>query len=187
MSDSLNIDVNLPPMLVSEIAECGFYPQLVAETVAMGLGGREPLDHLVQHEATFAGHELHRHMTVLVRTETQLIIVHIDEGEGARKDALATVETVALRAVDSVVVTRALGDPEHGTGLNEAWLTIVWGAARRVDLGPAACEDPNCDADHGYTGVMQPDDITVRMSPKADGDNASRLVAFGSRLQSVVG
>lgn len=181
-----SIEATLPATLVEEIAECGFYPSLVNESVVMGLAGREALDYLVQHEATFAGHELHRHMTVLVLTQGQLIIVHIDEGEGARSEALATVETVALRAIDSVVVTRAMTDPEHRAGLNEAWLTIVWGAARRVDLGPAACEDPNCEADHGYTGVIQPDDITVRMSPKADGDNARRLVAFGSRLQAAV-
>jgi hypothetical protein len=177
----------LPAVLAAEIAECGFYPNLVAETVAMGLGGREALDHLVQHEATFASGELHRHLTVLVRTERQLLICHIDEGEGGRTDALATSEVVALRAVSSVVVTRALSDPEKLTGLTEAWLSIVWGAARRVDLGPAACEDPHCDADHGYTGVVQPDDITVRMSPQADGDNARKLVAFGLRLQGVVG
>ena len=183
----VNTNSVLPGDLVDEIVACGFYPNLVVQSVTMGLGGREALDHLVQHEATFAGHELHRHMTVLLRTESQLVIVHIDEGEGSRSGALASVENVALRAIDSVVVTRSLADPENGDNLTEAWLTIVWGAARRVDLGPAACEDPNCDADHGYTGVMQPDDITVRMSPQADGDNARKLVAFGLRLQGVVG
>lgn len=177
----------LPSQLIAEIAECGFYPSLVAETVLMGIGGRPVLDYLVQHEATFAGRELHRHMTVLLLTEHQLLICHIDEGgEGARPEALATSEVVALRAIDSVVLTRALKDPEKRSGLNEAWLTIVWGAARRLDLGPATCEDPACEADHGYTGVLQPDDITVRMSPAADGDNAGRLVEFGARLQQVI-
>lgn len=177
----------LPADLAAEIAQSGFYPNLVAESVSLGLGGREVLDHLVQHEATFAGRELHRHITVLVRTEAQLLLVHIDEAEGNRNAALATTEIVALRAIDSVVLTRSMSDPENLSGLNEAWLSIVWGAARRVDLGPAACEDPNCDADHGYTGVIQPDDITVRMSPQADGDNARKLIAFGLRLQGAIG
>lgn len=177
----------LPADLAAEIAQSGFYPNLVAESVALGLGGREVLDHLVQHEATFSGRELHRHITVLVRTVGQLLLVHIDEGEGGRNDALATTEVVALRAIDSVVLTRSLTDPENLTGLSEAWLSIVWGAARRVDLGPAACEDPNCEADHGYTGVIQPDDITVRMSPQADGDNARKLIGFGLRLQGAIG
>lgn len=153
----------------------------------MGLGGAEVLDHLVQHEATFAGTVLHRHITVLVRTAAQLLLVHIDEGEGKGSQAIATTEVVALRAIDSVVLTRSLTDPENLSGLSEAWLSIVWGAARRVDLGPAACEDPTCDADHGFTGVIQPDDITVRMSPQADGDNARRLIGFGLRLQAAIG
>ena len=187
MSQPTDLPTVLPSDLMAEIAECGFYPRLVAETVALGLGGRPVLDHLVQHEATFAGHELHRHLTVLVRTEKQLLICHIDEGEGGRTEALATTEIVALRAIDSVVLTRALQDPAERGGLHEAWLSVVWGAARRVDLGPAGCEDPTCEADHGYTGVVQPDDITVRMSSQVDGDNTRRLVAFGLRLQGAVG
>lgn len=62
------------------------------------------------------------------------------------------------------------------------------GAASRIDLGPAVCEDPSCDADHGYTGTISPDDISIRISRDGDGaTNASRLVEFGSLLQSVVG
>lgn len=187
MTQPVDFTSAIPAELAAEIAECGFYPRLVAESVAMGLLGREVLDFLVQHEATFAGRELHRHLSVLVLTERQLLICHIDEGEGGRTDALATVEVVALRAITSVVLTRALSDPEGGSGLTEAWLSIVWGAARRVDVGPSACEDPTCEADHGFTGVVQPDDITVRMSPQADGDKARKLIAFGVRLQEAIG
>lgn len=187
MSQPTNLNSTLPAELVTEIQTCGFYPTLVTETVDLGLAGQEVLDHLVQHEATFAGHELHRHLTVLVRTEKLLIIFHIDEGEGGRPEALSTIEAVALRAIDSVVVTRSMADPEQSASLSEAWLSIVWGAARRLDLGPAACEDPTCEADHGYTGVIAPDDIIVRMSSQADGDNTRRLVAFGLRLQGAVG
>lgn len=187
MTQPVDITSAIPAELSAEISECGFYPRLVAESVAMGLGQERALDFLVQHEATFAGRELHRHLSVLVLTQRQLLICHIDEGESGDAEAMATTEVVALRAITSVVVTRALRDPEGGSGLSEAWLSIVWGAARRVDLGPSACEDPSCEADHGYTGVIQPDDITVRMSPQADGDNARKLVAFGARLQGAVG
>ena len=173
MPESVESVKTLPPRLMAEIAECSFYPSLVAETVGLGLGERLALRIL--------------NPLMLVRTERQLLICHIDEGEGNRTEAVATTEIVALRAIDSVVLTRALQDPENRSGLSEAWLTIVWGAARRVDLGPAGCDDPACEADHGYSGVIQPDDLTVRMSPQADGDNARRLVAFGTRLQAVVG
>ena len=53
--------------------------------------------------------------------------------------------------------------------LSEAWVSIVWGAARRLDLGPAACEDPTCEADHGYTGTLAGDDYNLRISAAAEG------------------
>ncbi len=33
-------------------------------------------------------------------------------------------------------------------------MTVGWGGINRIDLEPAACADPDCDADHGYTGVL---------------------------------
>ena len=45
---------------------------------------------------------------------------------------------------------------------------------RRIDLEQAGCADPECEADHGYTGTMVGDDLTVRMSAAADGDGPGR-------------
>src|SRR2546422_947456 len=39
----------------------------------------------------------------------------------------------------------------------------------RIDLEPAVCADPNCEADHGYTGSVAADDISLRISAAADG------------------
>jgi hypothetical protein len=48
----------------------------------------------------------------------------------------------------------------------------------------ATCTDPQCEADHGYTGTLVGDDLTVRMSAAADGqDRVARLVRFASSLQ----
>jgi hypothetical protein len=55
---------------------------------------------------------------------------------------------------------------------------------RRIDLELATCSDPQCEADHGYTGTLVSDDLTVRMSAAADGaDRVTRLVRFASSLQ----
>ncbi|GAB3926036.1 hypothetical protein GCM10027613_39750 [Microlunatus endophyticus] len=55
---------------------------------------------------------------------------------------------------------------------------------RRLDLEPAGCADPNCEADHGYTGNLVADDLTIRMSPAGNGaDRVARLVRFSSDLQ----
>jgi hypothetical protein len=61
---------------------------------------------------------------------------------------------------------------------------VGWGAVRRIDLELATCSDPQCEADHGYTGTLVGDDLTVRMSVAADGpDRVARLMRFASSLQ----
>lgn len=181
----------LPANLIPEIRECGFYPRFVCATLQAAVGVREVQGYLVHHEATFVGANILRHMNVMVLTDKHLVICHADEGDpGSSGDAMATAEIVALRSISSVAITQSVRDPEGSDGpvIVEAWLAIAWGAASRIDLGPAVCEDPSCDADHGYTGTISPDDISIRISRDGDGaTNASRLVEFGSLLQSVVG
>jgi hypothetical protein len=56
----------------------------------------------------------------------------------------------------------------------------------RVELEPATCGDPECEADHGYTGSMTADDFSIRVSSAADGRDAVRdVLAFASALSSV--
>lgn len=137
----------LPPDLVAEVAECGFYPELICDTIAAGLGDCAALGHLVHHEATFAGGEIQRHMTVLVLTERQLLVCHTDDGDNGIPDrALTSSEVVALRAIDSVVVTRSVSHPESFPAavsqVVETWLTLVWGANTRLDSGPRGLRGP---------------------------------------------
>jgi hypothetical protein len=67
----------------------------------------------------------------------------------------------------------------------EAVLTIGWGGVSRIDLEPAGCSDPQCDADHGYTGVVAGDDFSLRVSRAADGaDAVSGLLAFAESLSA---
>ena len=64
-------------------------------------------------------------------------------------------------------------------------ITVGWGAVNRIDLEPAHCGDPQCDADHGYTGTSSNDDFTVRIS-EADGeDSVLQALAFAATLSAV--
>mgnify|MGYP007001774679 CR=1 FL=1 len=143
MPESVEIVNSLPPQLLAEIAECGFYPSLVAETVALGLGQRELLDFLVQHEATFAGHELHRHMTVLVRTARQLLICHIDEGEGAQTEAVATAEDKHRRAYVEQQERIARLEAAANEARNKASAVLNAIAAAETMRGLGRKEDPS--------------------------------------------
>ncbi|MFV0429636.1 MAG: DUF5998 family protein [Arachnia sp.] len=179
----------VPAALGEQIADGRFYPELVKDTIVQALGEQPVVGFLVHHEPTFSGHEVQRHMTVLVLTQRVLLICHTDDGDPDR--ALSTAEVVTLRSIDSVIVTRSLNHPERypaGAELAETWLSIAWGGARRLDLGPAECEDPTCEAEHGYTGMLVPNDITLRMSPAGDGASPTqRLLDFGALLQQRIG
>jgi hypothetical protein len=66
----------------------------------------------------------------------------------------------------------------------EAVVTIGWGGVSRIDLEPAGCQDPECEADHGYTGTVSGDDITVRLSADAEGEGAVRAAVDFARMLS---
>lgn len=176
--------------LRADIQRSGYYPELVAEALETALGSEEPTSYVVHHEATFDRDELRRHITVLVLTPTRLIVGHVDEhaGEGSSAATLASASTEAVRLeqVDSVVVTRVVSDPAHhrpGSPAAEVVLTIGWGAVSRIDLEPASCGDPSCEADHGYTGTASNDDLSVRVSEAADGsDVVARVLEFARVL-----
>ncbi|MEX0427739.1 DUF5998 family protein [Nocardioides sp. DS6] len=176
--------------LRTEIERTGYYPDVVTDGVASAVAGEQVVSFFVHHEPTFEHDEVRRHLSVLVLTPTRLILAHTDEHAG--DDLLpepytsTSTEAVRLDSVASVVVTRMIANPTSGPGRPaEAVLTIGWGGVSRVDLEPATCSDPNCEADHGYTGVLSSDDFSLRVSAAADGPDAvSRLLAFAESLSS---
>lgn len=180
----------LPDALAGQIHKCGFYPELVCQTVAASVGRQEVISHVVHHEATFTGQDVQRHMTVLVLTDRQLVINHTDDGDqGQEGRVLTSSEVVPLRALQSAAVIQSIDHPERAGGtLVETWLTLAWGGNRRLELGPGACDDPECMAEHGTSGILAPNDLTVRMSPAGDGlASTSQLIRFGALIQERIG
>jgi len=185
----------LPEALRAQLVRSGYYPDLMADVVATAVG-EEPVEaHLVHAETTFDTESLRRHATVLVLTASRLVVAHADEhppeeGSGTPGEtwATASTEAVARDRITSVVLSHVVARPhEHRTGTPpvELSLTIGWGAMSRVDLEPASCADPDCDADHGYTGTITSDDVVVRVSAAAEGRAAvDDAVAFARALSS---
>ena len=183
-------DADVSHDLRQAIHRTGYYPEVVADGVFAAAGGEEVLAYFVHHETTFDHEEVRRHLTALLLTPTRLVIAHTDEHPG--DDMLpepytsTTTEAVTLTSIRTVVVTRMIANPTAGVAPPaEAVLTIGWGGVGRVDLEPAACSDPNCDADHGYTGTIAGDDYTLRVSAAAEGaDAVSALLAFSDALSA---
>jgi hypothetical protein len=176
--------------LRAAIDRTGYYPEIVSDGVFSAVAGEDVASFYVHHEPTFERDEVRRHLTVAVLTPSRLVLAHTDEHPG--DDLLpepytsTSSEAIALSAVRSVVVTRMVANPTSGPApAAEAVLTIGWGGVGRIDLEPADCSDPQCEADHGYTGVLAPDDFSLRVSAAADGKDAVvGLLAFAEALSS---
>src|SRR5690348_11943684 len=176
------------------IEKSGYYPAVVRSGVEAAVAGEHVVSFLVHHEPTIDRDEVRRHITVVVLTPTRLILCHTDEH--APDDLLpepytsTSTEAVKLEQVKSVVVNRMVANPATATPGSvpapaEAVITIGWGGINRVDLEPATCSDPQCEADHGYTGVLASDDFSIRVSSAADGQAAvDRLLAFAESLSA---
>ncbi|CAN5400327.1 DUF5998 family protein [soil metagenome] len=176
--------------LQKAIERTGYYPEVVADAVSGAVGGERVVAFFVHHEPTFERDEVRRHLSVVVLTPSRLVLAHTDEHAG--DDLLpepytsTSTEAVSLTAVKSVVVTRMTANPTAGPQPPaEAVMTIGWGGVSRLDLEPAGCSDPECDADHGYTGVLASDDFSLRVSAAADGKDAvDGLLSFTAALSA---
>lgn len=169
----------------------GYYPELVGDVVDVALAGEEVVAHFVHPETTFDSAEVRRHVTVLVLTPTRLVVAHVDDhpadSEHPSASASATTESVPVSTLHSVGLTHGVPDPaRHRPGAvpSELTLALGWGAVRRLDLEPATCGDPACEADHGLTGTSTPDDLVVRVSAQAEGEGAVRAALDFARALS---
>lgn len=187
-------DTGTTPDLRSAIERSGYYPDLVAGSLDTALAGEAVTAFLVHHEATFDRDELRRHVTVLVLTPTRLVVSHTDDNPADEINplptAITTTESVPVRQLTSVMVSRTITDPaSHRPGRppSEVMLTLGWGAVSRLDLEPASCGDPDCDADHGYTGTTTADDLSVRVSEVGDGtDGVAQALEFAAAVNAAV-
>jgi hypothetical protein len=65
--------------LRAEIDACGYFPELVEDTIMEAVGDEDLVDFVVHHEPTFDRDEIHRHVTILALTPSRLIVGHTDD------------------------------------------------------------------------------------------------------------
>lgn len=179
MTDSRSTLPDEAERLENSLQQAGFYPRMVADVVHDALDDREPLSHLVHLETHFDRTEVHRHITVLVLTADMMVITHVDDqqldDDGDQVVAQISTESVPVTQIRSVVLSYLYAQPQNyqpSDPVRELTLAIAWSGGQRIDMGPASCGDPQCDADHGYTGTIAQEDIVLRVSEEADGTNA---------------
>ena len=146
------------------IDRTGYYPEVVSDGVDGAVAGEE-VDVVLRppradHRARRGAPPHHR-----ARADPEPADPGAHRRARPRRPAPApytstSTEAVTLSSVKSVVVNRMVANPESTPAPSppgaEAVLTIGWGAVGRIDLEPAGCDDPQCEADHGYTGCSPP-------------------------------
>ncbi len=190
----VNAFASLPAELRADIERAGFYPAIVSDVVANALAGDSVVEYLVHQETTFDDESVRRHVTVLVMAPSALVIAHADDHEGPEREqsvAMATSERVPLSAIRGVMITHVVPDPARyrpGSLGREITLTVGWAGVSRLDVMPASCGDPSCEADHGFEGTIAADDIALRISADADGQRVlDRAMTFARALSMAVG
>ena len=179
--------------LETALQRSGFYPRLVADVVNDALDGQESLAHLIHLETHFDRTEVHRHITVLVLTTDMLVITHVDDHQlddsGEQIVAQVSTESVPVTQINSVVLSYIYSQPQDykpSDPARELTLAIAWSGGQRVEMAPASCGDPGCDADHGYSGSIAQEDIALRISAEAEGLQAvADAKAFARALRAV--
>jgi hypothetical protein len=181
--------------LFADIDKSGYFPAVVKASVTAALAGERVISFLVHHEPTIDHDQVRRHMTVAVVTPSRLLLAHTDDHPGddmlPQPYAATTTEAISMRRVRSVVVNRMVAQPDKYVGevdvpTSEAVVTLGWGGVNRIDIEPAVCADPDCTADHGYTGGFVSDDFSLRVSAAADGEAAvTRLLHFADCISAL--
>jgi hypothetical protein len=177
--------------LWADVNRSGYYPELMADALRSTLGSEVSLAHVVHQETTLDdAMGIRRHVTVLATTPSRLVVCHTDEHAASEitpfPHATTTTEVVPLARIASVALTTTVANPAEyvpGASYREATLVVGWGAISHVDMEPASCGDESCEADHGYTGTLTADDLSLRVSQ--DGDGAP-VVAQAIRFATVL-
>lgn len=185
----------LPTELALDIQRSGFFPHLVSDVMGQQLGEREILSHYVHVETHFSYDDLHRHITVLVLAEGNVLVaLHLNDLEDElhldiAKASVAT-EIIPLSRISSCVLTTGYDNPQDfkpGDPPSEVTLVLSWAGGSRMEFVPNLCEDPDCEADHGYLGTKLAEDLVLRIAGNADGQDAvNKALVFSRTLRDAI-
>ncbi|MDR1635471.1 MAG: DUF5998 family protein [Bifidobacteriaceae bacterium] len=177
------------PALVAELERVGYFPRIVADALEIALAGEKPQAFYVHPDVAFGVGTIGQHLTVVLLTPSRLISAHADDhaaDELTPAAVAASTEAVPLRKIETVTLTHITGEPsEHlpGDTPEVVRLAVKWGSSQLLELEPAGCGDPECLADHGYSGSVTGEDMGLQVAADVNGqDLAAKLIEFARQL-----
>ncbi len=174
------------------VRETGFHAELIERTVVRLNGGRAPEQMLYHLETTFDDDSVFRHLDYLGLSAGRLVAFHLDEVSGG---VIWATNTIPLRNVDSVEVSQIVEGQldEHSLlgGLEpHLLLQILFNTHVSLDLEKVECDDPSCEYDHGYSGLLKKEGLAMRFfddEPEGLSSTAEEAMDFAGSLAAAMG
>ena len=182
----------LPAAMTRAVLDAGYFPQTAMTSLQRSVRHAEVIAYLVRPETSFDGSEVRRHLTILALTSKHLHITHLDDDPADAlnpSQVVATTDRVSLRRLRVTGLTQVHDTDGQRVRPAEAEVTLgmSWGGTRRIDLERGVCSDPECPADHGWSGSSTPADLALRVSALADGERAveEAIAFYGALLDAI--
>ncbi|MDR1118039.1 MAG: DUF5998 family protein [Bifidobacteriaceae bacterium] len=177
--------------LRKQLQAVGYFPAILGDVIDLALAGQAPVAFYVHPDVAFGPGTIGRHLSVLALTPSRLIVIHADdhsEDEYGPAAVAVSTEAVRLKEIKSVAVSQIFDQPDSyqgGVPPRVIQLAVSWGGAHTVETEPAGCADPDCELDHGYSGAIASEDVSVAVTASLLGDEAAvRLSEFARRLSA---
>jgi hypothetical protein len=172
-----------------QLEAVGYFPQIIGDAVELALAGQAPTAFHVHPDVAFGHGTIGRHLSVLVLTASRLIVAHADDhtpDDGGPAAVAVSTEAIPLGEIKAVSLSHIYAAPEEyqpGTAPAALRLAVSWGVTRMLDAEPVGCPDPDCVADHGISGTITSEDISLSINAEIAGaDAALALRDFSLKL-----
>ncbi len=154
--------------------------------IAAAIAPVEKIDgFFVRPETIFDRDSVFDAVAVYLLTPRHLVIVMTDVTYelSSAGDFVTTTQVVELANIKDyqIVRRRVLDGPEAGA-ISSIQMRLRWGNGWAVDIRPSACDDPHCEADHGYVGLGQGDDGEIMLDTSLDDDVFAQGLLFVEQL-----
>ncbi|MFT0848510.1 DUF5998 family protein [Actinomycetaceae bacterium L2_0104] len=156
--------------------------------VALGEGGSVQ-SFFVRPETVFDQDSVYDSIAAFAVTGNRLLVVVSDVSYEFSQagEFITTTQFVNLdRIRDFQIIRRRVADGPEAGALASVHMRLRWGAGWQHDIRPASCDNPNCDADHGYMAVITGEDGEIVLDHTLDESTFRKGLRFIDELSAIL-